>query len=136
MLSDNAFRGIGHFEEDTSSVGTPFLRLGVKFLLKSVSHPLYTMVTLPLDNAYRKCPSYLPLLWHPNVCVISVLPKDYGKVEWPDNATKAKLYIARKILIINLLNNYNTGNYAVYFWLNYKSNHIHLRPKLINKTIK
>lgn len=80
MLSNNTFRGIGHFEEDTSSMETPHLRLGVKALLKSVSRPLYTMVTLPLDNAHWKCTSCLPLLWHPNVCVISVLPKDYGKV--------------------------------------------------------
>ena len=80
MLSNNTFRGIGHFEEDTSSISIPHPLLGVKSLLKSVSHPLYTMATLPLDNAYRKCTSSLPLLWHPNVCVISVLHKDYGKV--------------------------------------------------------
>lgn len=36
MLSNNTFRGIGHFQEDTSNIGTPFLRLGVKALLKSV----------------------------------------------------------------------------------------------------
>lgn len=36
MLSDNTFRRIGHFQEDTSNVGIPFLRLGVKALLKSV----------------------------------------------------------------------------------------------------
>lgn len=115
MLSDNTFRGIGHFEEDTSSMRIPHLRLGVKFLLKSVSRPLYTMVALPLDNACRKCTGSLPLLWHPNVCVISVLHKDYGKVQWPDNATKAKLYTARKSLIINLLNYYNIGDYDVCF---------------------
>jgi len=57
MLSDNTFRGIGYVEEDTSNVGTLYLRFGVKFLLKSVSRHLYTMVTLPLDNAYRKCTS-------------------------------------------------------------------------------
>ena len=75
MLSDNTFRGIGYFEEDTSNVETPHLRLGVKFLLKSVFHPLYTMATLPLVNAYRKCTSCLPLLWHPNICIISLLSK-------------------------------------------------------------
>lgn len=115
MLLDNTFRGIGHFEEDTSSMETPHLRLGVKFLLKSVSRPLYTMATSPLYNAYRKCTSSLPLLWHPNICVISVLHKGYGKIQWPDNATKAKLYTARKSLIVNLLNYYNTGDYAVCF---------------------
>ena len=62
MLLNNTFRGIGHFEEDTSNIGTSFLRLGVKFLLKSVSRPLYTMATLPLDNAHRECTSCLPLL--------------------------------------------------------------------------
>lgn len=62
MLLNNTFRGIGHFKEDTSNVETLHLRLGVKFLLKSVSRPLYTMATLPLDNAYRKCTSCLPLL--------------------------------------------------------------------------
>lgn len=115
MLSDNTFHGIGYFEEDTSRMETPHQRLGVKFLLKSVSRPLYTMVALPLDNACRKCTGSLPLLWHPNVCVISVLHKVNGKVQWPDNATKAKLYTARKSLIINLLNYYNTDDYAVYF---------------------
>ena len=57
MLSDNTFRGIGYFQEDTSNVGTPFLRLGVKALLKSVLRLLYTMATSPLYNAHRKCPS-------------------------------------------------------------------------------
>ena len=79
MLSDNTFRGIGHFEEDTSSVGTPYPLLDVNVLLKSVSRPLYTMATLPLDNVYRKCTSSLPLLCHPNASIISILPKDYGK---------------------------------------------------------
>lgn len=36
MLSDNTFCGIGHFEKDTSNIGTLHLRFGVKFLLKSV----------------------------------------------------------------------------------------------------
>lgn len=80
MLLDNTFRGFGYFEEDTSSIGTLFLRLDAKSLLKSVSRPLYTMVALPLDNVCRKCTGSLPLLWHPNVCVISVLPKANGKV--------------------------------------------------------
>lgn len=62
MLSDNTFRGIGYFEVDTSNIGTLHLRFGVKVLLKSVSRHLYTMVTLPLDNSYRKCTSCLPLL--------------------------------------------------------------------------
>ena len=115
MLSDNTFRGIGYFEEDTSSAETSHLRLGAKALLKSVSRPLYTMATLPLDNACRKCTSRLPLLWHPNVSVISVLHKGYGKVQWPDNATKAKLYTARKSLNISLLNYYNADDYAVCF---------------------
>ena len=75
MLSDNTFRGIGHFGEDTSNVKTPHLRLGAKALLKSVSRSLYIVATLPLDIAYRKCTSCLPLLWHPNVCIISVFPK-------------------------------------------------------------
>lgn len=75
MLSNNTFRGIGHFKEDTSNVETLHLRSGVKFLLKYVSRPLYTMTTLPLDNVCRKCTSSLPLLWHQNVCIISVFPK-------------------------------------------------------------
>lgn len=75
MLSDNTFRGIGHFEEDTSNVGTPFLRLGVKALLKSVLRLLYTMATSPLYNAHRKCPSRLPVLVLPNGCSINVLSK-------------------------------------------------------------
>ena len=62
MLSNNTFRGIGHFEEDTSSISIPHPLLGVKSLLKSVSRPLYTMATLPLDNAHWKCTSRLPLL--------------------------------------------------------------------------
>lgn len=36
MLSDNTFRGIVFFEEDTSNVGTLHLRFGIKSLLKSV----------------------------------------------------------------------------------------------------
>lgn len=36
MLSDNTFCGIGHFEIDTSNIGTLHLRFGVEFLLKSV----------------------------------------------------------------------------------------------------
>lgn len=75
MLSDNSFCGIGHFEIDTSNIGTLHLRFGVKFLLKSVSRHLYTLVTPPLYNAHRKCTSSLPLLWHLNVCLISMLPK-------------------------------------------------------------
>ena len=48
MLSDNTFRGIGHFQEDTSNIGIPFLRLSVKALLKSVLRLLYTTATSPL----------------------------------------------------------------------------------------
>lgn len=76
MLSDNTFRGIGYFQEDTSNVGTPFLRLGVKVLLKSVLRLLYTMATSPLYNAHRKCPSSLPVLEFPNGCSINVLFKN------------------------------------------------------------
>ena len=36
MLSDNTFQGIGHFQEDTSNIGIPLLRLSVEALLKSV----------------------------------------------------------------------------------------------------
>ncbi len=76
MLSDNTFRGIGYFQEDTSNVGTPFLRLGVKALLKSVLRLLYTMATSPLYNAHRKCPSSLPVLEFPNGYSINVLFKN------------------------------------------------------------
>ena len=115
MLSDNTFRRIGHFEEDTSNVDTPYLRFDAKVLLKSVSRPLYTMVVTLLYNAYRKCTSCLPLLWHPNVCIISLLPKWCDTVRWPDNATKAELNTERKSLIFNILNYYNTDDYAVRF---------------------
>lgn len=76
MLSNNTFRGIGHFQEDTSNIGTPFLRLGVKALLKSVLQLLYTMATSPLYNAHRKCPSRLPVLVLPNRSLINVLFKN------------------------------------------------------------
>lgn len=76
MLSNNTFRGIGHFQEDTSNIGTPFLRLGVKALLKSVLQLLYTMATSPLYNVHRKCPSRLPVLVLPNRCLINVLFKN------------------------------------------------------------
>lgn len=76
MLSNNTFRGIGHFQEDTSNIGTPFLRLGVKALLKSVLQLLYTMATSPLYNAHRKCPSRLPVLVLQNRCLINVLFKN------------------------------------------------------------
>lgn len=76
MLSNNTFRGIGHFQEDTSNIGTPFLRLDVKALLKSVLQLLYTMATSPLYNAHRKCPSRLPVLVLPNRCLINVLFKN------------------------------------------------------------
>ncbi len=76
MLSNNTFRGIGHFQEDTSNIGTPFLRLGVKALLKSVLQLLYTMATSPLYNAHRKCPSRLPVLVLPNRYLINVLFKN------------------------------------------------------------
>lgn len=66
---------LGIWGEDTSNVDTPYLRFDAKVLLKSVSRPLYTMATSLLYNAYRKCTSCLPLLWHPNVCIISVFPK-------------------------------------------------------------
>lgn len=75
MLSDNTFRGIGHFQEDTSNIGIPFLRLSVKALLKSVLRLLYTTATSPLYNAHRKCPSHLPVLVLPNGCSINVLSK-------------------------------------------------------------
>ncbi len=76
MLSDNTFRGIGYFQEDTSNVGTPFLRLGVKALLKSVLRLLYIKATPPLYNVHRKCPSRLPVLVLPNGCSINVLFKN------------------------------------------------------------
>ena len=76
MLSDNTLRGIGHFQEDTSNVGTLFLRLEVEALLKSVLRLLYTMATSPLYNAHRKCPSHLPVLVLPNGCSINVLFKN------------------------------------------------------------
>ena len=76
MLSDNTFRGIGHFQEDTSSIGIPFLRLSVKALLKSVLRLLYTMAIPLLYNAHRKCPSRLPVLVLPNGCSINVLLKN------------------------------------------------------------
>ena len=76
MLSDNTFRGIGHFQEDTSNIGTPFLRLGVKALLKSVLRLLYTMAIPLLYNTHRKCPSCLPVLVLPNGCSINVLFKN------------------------------------------------------------
>ena len=34
MLSDNTFCGIGHFEIDTSNIGTLHLRFGVKIPVK------------------------------------------------------------------------------------------------------
>ena len=54
----------------------------------------------------------------------------------PDNATMQTLYNAIKSLIFKELNDYNSGNYPILIYPNYKSNHIHLRPKLINKSIK
>lgn len=76
MLSDNTFRGIGHFQEDTSNVGTLFLRLEVEALLKSVLRLLYTMAIPSLYNAQRKCPNRLPVLVLPNGCSINVLFKN------------------------------------------------------------
>lgn len=54
----------------------------------------------------------------------------------PDNATMQTLYNTEKSLIFKEFNDYNSDDYPIPFWPNYKSNHIHLRPKLINKTIK
>ena len=76
MLSDNTFRRIGHFQEDTSNIGITVLRLSVESLLKSVLRLLYTMATPPLYNAHRKCPSRLPVLVLPNGCSINVLFKN------------------------------------------------------------
>mgnify|MGYP006915012947 FL=1 len=47
----------------------------------------------------------------------------------PDNATMQTLYNAIKSLIFKELNDYNSGNYPILIYPNYKSNHIHLRPK-------